>query len=99
MLPWEKISGVLNALAFEKAKDIIDAPKPLAAYGLDKPRLEASIAGGGDFKVAFGGKSQTPEGVYLKLSSRPEVLVVTTDLYDKFNIKVEDLVEPTPAKK
>jgi hypothetical protein len=99
-LQWDKISGMLNTLDFEKAKDIIDAPKSLAPYGLDKPRLEVIFREGANEagRVTFGADSQTPEGIYSKASDKPAVLVVSKDVFDKFNVKAEELVEtPPPA--
>jgi uncharacterized protein DUF4340 len=94
-LQWDKISGMLNALDFEKAKDIIDAPKGLSTYGLDKPKLEVVLRQGTNelVRIGFGNESKMPEGVYLKSSDKPAVDVVSKDVFDKFNVKVEDLVE------
>jgi hypothetical protein len=99
-LQWDKISGMLNTLDFEKAKDIIDAPKSLAAYGLDKPRLEVIFRQvSNDLgRVAFGADSKMPEGIYLKASDSAAVQVVSKDVFDKFNVKSEELIEtPPPA--
>jgi len=92
---WDKASGMLNALDFEKAKDIIDAPKALSMYGLDKPKLEVVLRQGTTelTRVRFGGDSKMPEGIYLKTSDNPAVRVVSKDVFDKFNVKVEDIVE------
>jgi hypothetical protein len=103
-LQWDKVSGMLNSLEFDKAKDIIDAPKALATYGLDKPRLEVVFKQGMNElgRLSFGTDSKNPEGVYLKTSDSPAVKVVGKDVYDKFNVKLEDLVEPataTPSEK
>jgi uncharacterized protein DUF4340 len=101
-LQWDKVSGMLNALDFEKAKDIIDAPKGLSTYGLDKPKLEVVLRQGSNelARVGLGGDSKMPEGIYLKTSDKPAVKVVSKDVFDKFNIKVEDLVETEkPAEK
>jgi len=101
-LQWDKVSGMLNALDFEKAKDIIDAPKGLSSYGLDKPKLEVVLRQGSNelARVGLGGDSKMPEGIYLKTSDKPAVKVVSRDVFDKFNVKVEDLVETEkPAEK
>jgi len=104
-LQWDKISGMLNELDFEKAKDIIDMPKALATYGLDKPKLEVALRQGSNdlVRVQFGGDSKMPEGMYIKTSDTPAVKVVSKDLFDKFNVKTEDVVEattpPPPAEK
>jgi hypothetical protein len=99
-LQWDKISGMLNALDFEKEKDIIDMPKALASYGLDKPKLEVALRQGSNdlVRVQFGSDSKMPEGIYIKTSDTPAVKVVSKDLFDKFNVKTEDVVEvPPPA--
>jgi hypothetical protein len=95
-LQFDKVSGMLNALDFEKAKEIIDTPKAPATYGLDKPRLQVALRQGSNelVKVEFGSESKMPEGVYIRTSGGPAVKVVSKDTYDKFNVKAEDLVEP-----
>ncbi|HLH32532.1 MAG TPA: DUF4340 domain-containing protein [Terriglobia bacterium] len=101
-LQWDKVSGMLNALDFEKAKDIIDSPKSLAMYGLDKPKLEVVLRQGSTElnRVSFGNDSKMPEGIYIKTSDGPSVKVVSKDVFDKFNVKADDLVEaPAPAEK
>jgi hypothetical protein len=99
-LQWDKVSGMLNALDFEKAKDIIDSPKSLAMYGLDKPKLQVALRQGANelIRIDFGAESKTPEGIYLKTSDSPSVKVVSKDVFDKFNVKADDLVEAaTPS--
>ena len=100
---FDKISGMLNELDFEKAKDIIDMPKALATYGLDKPKLEVALRQGSNdlVRVQFGADSKMPEGMYIKTSDTGAVKVVSKDLFDKFNVKTEDVVEasPPPAEK
>lgn len=94
-LQWDKISGMLNAVEFERAKDIIDAPKSLSPYGLDKPKLEVIFRQGSNElrHILFGSDSKMPEGIYAKISDSPAVQVVSKDVFDKFNVKTEDLVE------
>jgi hypothetical protein len=99
-LQWDKVSGMLNALDFEKAKDIIDSPKSVAMYGLDKPKLEVILRQGTTelVRFAFGSDSKMPEGIYLKTSDNPSIKVVSKDVFDKFNVKADDLIEaPQPA--
>jgi hypothetical protein len=99
-LQFDKISGMLNELDFEKAKDIIDMPKAPASYGLDKPKLEVALRQGSNdlARVQFGSDSKMPEGIYIKTSDTPAVKVVSKDLFDRFNVKTEDIVEtPPPA--
>jgi hypothetical protein len=102
-LQWDKISSMLNALDFEKAKDVIDAPKPLSTYGLDKPKIEVILRQGSTdlVRLAFGSDSKMPEGIYFKASDGPAVKVVSKDVSDKLNVKAEDLIEapPPPSEK
>jgi len=97
---WDKVSGMLNTLDFEKAKDIIDAPKALSMYGLDKPKLEVVLKNGSNelVRLGFGNDSKMPEGIYLKTSATPSVKVVSKDVFDKFNVKADDLVEAEKPK-
>jgi hypothetical protein len=92
---WDKVSGMLNALDFEKAKDIIDTPKVLSTYGLDKPPIQVVFRQGTNqlLRIDFGKDSTMPEGIYLKTSEGPAVKVVSKDVSDKFNVKADDLVE------
>jgi len=94
-LQWDKITAMLNVLDFEKAKDIVDVPKALSAYGLDKPKLQIIMRQGSNelVRVELGSDSKTPEGIYLKTSDNPSVKVVSKEVFDKFNVKAEDLVE------
>ena len=47
-------------------------------------------------RVQFGGDSKMPEGMYIKTSDTPAVKVASKDLFDKFNVKAEDIVEAAP---
>src|SRR5256886_2894027 len=96
---FDKVSGMFNTLDFEKAKEIIDMPKALAMYGLDKPKLEVSFREGSNdpIRIQFGSDSKTPEGIYLKSPDTPAVKVVSKDVFDKFNVKTEDIAEAPPT--
>jgi hypothetical protein len=52
-------------------------------------------------RITFGGESKMPEGTYVKTSDSPAVKVVSRDVFDKFNVKIDDLIEvpPPPADK
>jgi len=99
-LQWDKVSAMLNGLDFEKAKDVIDSPKALSTYGLDKPRLQVVLRQGANelARISFGAESKMPEGIYLKTADNPSVKVVAKDVFDKFNVKVEELVETEKPK-
>jgi hypothetical protein len=98
-IQWDKVSATLNTLEFEKAKDIIDMPRAISSYGLDKPRLEVVFRQGSNelARIAFGGESKSPEGIYAKTSDSPAVKVIPKSIFDNFSVKVEDLVEAPPA--
>jgi hypothetical protein len=102
-LQWDKVSGMLNSLEFDKAKQILDAPKPLPTYGLDKPKLEVIFKQGATElgRLSFGSDSKDPEGIYVKSGDSSSVKVAGKDVYDKFNVKLEDLLEPpsNPSEK
>jgi Domain of unknown function (DUF4340) len=99
----DKISGMFSTIEFDKVKGIIDAPGTLVAYGLDKPTLEVRFKENGKelMRLSFGSDSKDPEGISIKTSDSPAVKVVSKDVYDRFNVKVTDLVDSTvsPAPK
>ncbi|HEX4998696.1 MAG TPA: DUF4340 domain-containing protein [Terriglobia bacterium] len=94
----DSILSMFDILDFERAKDILDAGKPPAASGLEKPRLEVSLMASGKeaARLSFGADSSKPEGVYLKRSDGP-VMVVGRDVFDRFNVKAEDLAVKADA--
>jgi len=98
-LQWDKVSGMFNTLEFDKAKDIMDTPKALTTYGLDKPRLEAVFKQGANelVRISFGSDSKSPDGIYVKASNAAAVDVVSKDVYDRFNVNLGDLLETTAA--
>jgi Domain of unknown function (DUF4340) len=100
-LQWEKVSGLLNSIEFEKAKDIIDTPKGAGTYGLDKPKMEIVLKQGATeaLRLVFGSDSKNPEGIYIKTSNSPSVKVVSKDVFNQFNVKSEDLIDNTAATK
>jgi len=97
----DKITNVLIMLEFERASQIVDTPVSLATYGLDKPRLAVTLRQSGKdvLGLQFGNATRNPEGSYLKVSQSSAVMTVTADLYDKFNLKADDLAEGQPATK
>lgn len=95
-----KIFDMLGALDGGRALDLIDSPRSLNTYGLDKPRLEVVLREKGKpvGTVQFGKESASPAGVYLK-AENPAILIVDKDLYSKFDVRQSDIVEaqPNPA--
>src|SRR5439155_22764501 len=98
-LQFEKVSAMLTTMEFDRVKDVIDPPKALSTYGLDKPRVEVVFHKGSNEigRLTFGAESKTPEGVYLKTSDSAAVKVVGKDVFDKFNVKADEWVEAPPA--
>ena len=98
---WDKVSGMFNSLEFDRAKDIMDAPRSLSRYGLENPRVQAILREGTreTLRVAFGSDSRDPEGVYIRLSGENEpVKVVSRNVFDKFTADVTDLLETDSAE-
>jgi hypothetical protein len=93
-----KVADILGTFQGAQATSIVDSPKPLSSYGLDKPRLEVVLREKGKEVAAlkFGSDSQSPAGVYLK-SANPAILIVNKDLYDRINVKWSDLLEAQPS--
>jgi hypothetical protein len=98
-LQWDKVSSMLNTLEFDKAVEIIDLPGTLTTYGLDRPKLEVVFRQGSNelLRLTFGADASKAEGIYIKSSDSPAVKVVSKDVFDKFNVKAEDLVETTAS--
>jgi hypothetical protein len=96
-LQWDKVTNLMTTLEFDKVTGIIDSPRALSSYGLERPRLEAVFRKGTTelLRLSFGGDSSQPQGVYLKASDRPSIQVVSADTFNKFNVKVNDLIEQT----
>jgi len=93
-----KVLDLLATIDSERAIAFEDAPKPIARYGLDKPRLEAVMYETGKevARLQFGGENTSPAGVFAK-GTNPVIQTVKKDLYDKLNVRQSDLAEPPPA--
>ncbi len=94
-LQWDKVTSMMTSLEFDKASDIMDSPRALSSYGLDKPKLLVIFRQGTNelARFAFGADSRQPDGVYFKTSEKPAVAVVSRETFNKFNVKVDALVE------
>jgi hypothetical protein len=93
-----KVSDMIGSLASEKATEIIDKPAGLGTYGLDKPRLAVTLRQGGKEveSLKFGRDISTPAGVYVKPSGTA-VMAAGKELYDRFDVKLSDLLETQPS--
>ena len=91
----DKITGLLIAVEFERAQEILDSPGNSSVYGLDKPRIEVTLRQTGKdiVGIKFGAATHNPEGSYLKVSATPAVMTVAEDFFAKFSLKVDDLAE------
>ena len=91
----DTISLMFNAVEFERITDIIDVPGPLGTYGLDPPRLRVVFEADGDETLAFGFGDDVADGeeLYWKSASEVGVKVVSKDVFDRFNITAEDLLD------
>jgi hypothetical protein len=93
-----KVFDMLSGLEGQKATELVDAPSALATYGLDKPRITVSLRKGGKEveSFRFGRENTSPAGVYLKTSG-PTVMLVEKGLFERFDVKTSDLLEPPAA--
>ena len=96
----DKVSGMLNALEFERSKEIIDSPGPPAQYGLGVPRLKVVLRGDGEevLRFSLGADVDEPDGVYWKSAHETAVRVVSKDVFDRFNVTIADLIEDTEGE-
>jgi hypothetical protein len=93
-----KISDMLSAMENARAIAIMDTPKALSAYGLERPRLEVALREKGKevATLLIGADSTDPAGVYVKAATTA-ILTANKDLYDRLNLKPGDLQEAEPS--
>ena len=92
---WTKVSAMLNALEFERATEIIDSPGPLGGYGLASPRLRVVLGGDGEDVLAFnfGADAEDAGHIYWKSEIESVVKAVSKDVFDRFDLTAEDLLD------
>jgi hypothetical protein len=86
-----EMSSVLSEITSAEVEEFVsDKPNDLAGYGLDKPavNLTAHLNDGSEKTLAIAEKDNKH---YAKASSRPEILKVSSVLYDKLRIKPSEL--------
>jgi hypothetical protein len=95
----DRVLDMLTGLEFDRATDIVDAPKALSGYGLEPARVRAALRAGGQevLGVSFGAEVRGAEGVYARVSGGAGVLTVPKSLADRFNVRMPDLAEAPPA--
>ena len=98
---WTTVSAMLNALEFERATQIIDSPGPLGAYGLTPPRLRVVLVGEGEdlLSFEFGADAQDAEDIYWKSENEPAVKAVSKDVFDRFDLTAEDLLDASDTSR
>ena len=91
----DAISLMFNAVEFERASDIIDVPGPLDGYGLERPRLRVVFEADGEEVLAFAFGEDTAEGeeLYWKSESEAQVKAVSKDVFDRFDVTAQDLLD------
>ena len=91
----ETISLMFNAVEFERATAIVDAPGPLGGYGLNPPRLRVVFEADGEELLAFGFGNDTADGdeLYWKSETETQVKVVSKDVFDRFDVTAADLLD------
>ena len=85
------INAFLNEITSAQAEDFAsETADDLARYGLDNPKitLSAQLNDGSEKTVSVGIRD---ENHYLKASMRPEIVKISSSLYDKLNIKASEL--------
>ena len=89
------VSGMLNAVQFERASAIVDSPGPLGGFGLASPPLEVTFRSSSAdvLRFAFGADVGEDE-IYWKSEDEPAVKTVSKDVFDRFDVTMEDLIDP-----
>ena len=90
-----KVSSMLNGLEFARATKIIDSPGALSSYGLADPQFRVVLSGDGGEILAFvfGADADDGDSIYWKLEEGSAVKVVSKDVFDRFDVTIEDLIE------
>ncbi len=91
---FDRVSGMLNSLEFQRATQIIDSPGALSRYGFGEPVLRVTFSGdGGDILAfVFGADTDDGDSIYWKLEQGSAVKVVSKDVFDRFDVTAEDLI-------
>jgi hypothetical protein len=89
------VSGITTNLASVEISSVVDdAPKNLAQYGLDSPRVEIAFKAAGDKaerRLKLGGKTPTGGDMYAQLGGETRVFLVPAYLESSFDRKTFDL--------
>ena len=94
-----QVSAMLDALEFEQATGIVDAPEPLGIYGLDEPRLRVILkdsAGLALLDAAFGADADDADHLYWKSAAESQIKVLSKNVFDAFDVTEDELLAPLP---
>lgn len=86
-----EINAFLNEITSAQADDFVsEKSDDLAKYGLDSPKitLTAQLNDGSEKTLSVGVKD---ENHYAKVSTRPEIIKISSSFYEKLNIKASEL--------
>jgi hypothetical protein len=86
-----EMNSFLREVTSAEAEEFVsDKSEDLAKYGLDKPKinLTAQLNDGSEKTLSLGVKD---DNHYAKASTRPEVVKISSSLYEKLNIKPSEL--------
>ena len=86
-----EMNSFLREVTSAEAEEFVsDKPEELAKYGLDKPKinLTTQLNDGSEKTLSVGAKDDSH---YAKASPRPEVVKISSTLYEKLNIKPAEL--------
>lgn len=90
------INAILGELEFtERERTLTErelAGTRPAEFGLDAPRVRVAVTGKkGAVTVLVGGETPTKDGLYVQLAGSKAVSVVRKDLFDRLNVRLDDL--------
>ena len=90
------ISSILDELEFiERDRTITEKELKgvtLAGFGLDKPRLRATLQlKKGSLSLLIGNETPTKEALYVQVRGKKGVLVVPKSIYERLNLTLSDL--------
>lgn len=89
------VAGMLNAIEFERASAIVDSPGSLGSFGLASPPLEVTFRSGSADVLRFAfGSNVGEDDIYWKSPDDPAVKTVSKDVFDRFDVTMEDLIDP-----
>jgi len=90
------VNAILDELEFtERERTLTEkelAGTKLAEFGLDTPRVRATVTGKkGAVTVLVGGETPTKDGLYVQVAGSKSVSVVRKELFDRLNVQLDDL--------